>query len=195
MKSVIALGNPGAKYKFSRHNAGFIILDKFMNEISKDFTSKKFGGEYERIVFFSEEDDYEEKIILGKPLDYMNNSGSFVFNILNFFKIKASNLLVIYDDLSIPLGEFKLSFNKSSGGHNGVKDIIEKIGTKSFMKLRIGIGTDRFKNITLKDFVLKDFSKKENEILLRNKSIYESLIKDFFVNDNMYLMNRYNAKK
>ncbi len=170
MKLIIGLGNPGEEYKKTRHNAGFLAVDKIANSISAQggpalgwqFPSfsiqQKFNAEISNGIIDN------EKIILAKPQTFMNNSGQAVKAIINYYKIDPKDIIVIHDDLDIPLGEYKISKNKNSGGHKGVQSIIDHLGTKDLSRIRIGIMVEDKKTPTEK-FVLERFSKEEMEVV------------------------------
>jgi len=162
MKLIIGLGNPGEEYKKTRHNAGFLVLDKLV--LSSKYqvlsTQSKFNAEISNGTI----DD--EKIILAKPQTFMNNSGQAVKAIVDYYKIKPEDIIVIHDDLDIPLGEYKISKNKNSGGHKGVQSIIDYLGTKDFVRIRIGIMIENKKTPTEK-FVLERFSEDEMGVVKR----------------------------
>lgn len=164
MKLIIGLGNPEEKYKNNRHNTGFIILDELKKDWNfSDFEfSKKFDSE------ISEGTREEEKIILAKPQTFMNNSGEAVQKIMSFYKLAPEDILVVHDDLDIDFGQFKISTDSGPAGHNGVQDIIEKIGTKNFKRFRVGIeGAKKRKTRIIPGdvFVLQDFSSEELETI------------------------------
>ena len=164
MKLIIGLGNPGEKYKNNRHNTGFIILDELKSDWNfPDFEfSKKFDAE------ISEGSQGGGKIILAKPQTFMNNSGEAVRKIMSFYKLAQEDILVVHDDLDIDFGEFKISTDSGTAGHNGVQDIIEKLGNQTFKRFRIGIeGTEKRKTriIPGDEFVLQDFSSEELETI------------------------------
>jgi PTH1 family peptidyl-tRNA hydrolase len=164
MKMVIGLGNPGEKYKNNRHNSGFIIIDEFKKSWNfPDFEmSQKFNAE------ISEGNQNEEKIMLMKPQTFMNDSGEAVKKIMDFYKLTPENITVIHDDLDINLGEFRISTDSASAGHKGVEDIIDKIGTQNFRRVRIGIeGEEKRRTRTVPGdvFVLQSFSEEEIEII------------------------------
>lgn len=164
MKLVIGLGNPDNKYAENRHNSGFIIIDELKEAWNfPDFEfSKKFDAEISEGVLEG------EKIILAKPQTFMNNSGESVQKIISFYKLIPEDIIVIHDDLDINLGEFKISTDCGPAGHNGVQDIIDKIGTQNFKRIRIGIeGAEQRKTRTVPGdvFVLQDFSKEELKII------------------------------
>lgn len=192
MKLIIALGNPGIEYENTRHNLGFMVLDYFLKEENLSLDKEKFGGLYRKLNLISDVEKLTS--IVGKPMNYMNNSGSFVFFILNYFKISPEDLLVIYDDKDIKVGNFKISLSSSAGGHNGVKDIEKKLGTKNFVKLRLGIGSQ--KNITnMRKHVLQKFKNEELIDLKNNFKLYSEIIKNFMINDFLYISNKYNGNK
>ncbi len=162
MKLIIGLGNPGEKYKNNRHNAGFIILDE-LRQIW-NFPEFEFSNKFDAEI--SEGTKNEEKIILAKPQTFMNNSGESVQKIMGFYKLISEDILAIHDDLDINFGEFKISTDSGPAGHNGVQDIIEKIGTQNFKRFRVGIeGNKQRKNRVIPGdvFVLQDFSEEELE--------------------------------
>ena len=157
MKLIIGLGNQGEEYQKTRHNTGFLavnkIADNFQFPIS-NFNSK-FNAEISQGMINN------EKVILVKPQTFMNNSGQAVKAILDYYKINPEDIIVIHDDLDIPLGEFKISKNKNSGGHKGVQSIIDCLGTKDFTRIRIGIDAERNKKIPTEKFVLEKFNEEE----------------------------------
>ena len=181
MKLVVGLGNPGKEYNLTRHNVGFIILDKYLGDIN---WSSKFNGLY------YEKNINNEKVIFVKPQSYMNLSGNVVQKFINFYKIDTKDLLVIHDDLDLPVGKFRIKINSSSGGHNGIKDIISCLNTNEFVRLKIGISQNR--NIDTKDYVLGKLSKSDLEIIDKNNNAYKEIIENFNYNNIELLMNKYN---
>jgi PTH1 family peptidyl-tRNA hydrolase len=168
---IFALGNPGKRYATTRHNAGFLALDK----IRADWNFPDFKDEKKFRVNISEgilrNKKGETKIILIKPRTFMNESGKSVQIFLSFYKLPIENIVVIHDDLDIPLGKFKLAEDSRSAGHKGVQNIIDILATQKFTRVRIGIGkrpVETQKEISPpsgKDYVLENFSKKEIELL------------------------------
>lgn len=174
MKLIIGLGNPGKNYEKTRHNIGFMFLDFLKKEfLFPDFSfDKKFNAEISEQVFNN------EKILLVKPLTFMNLSGETVRKILDFYKITNQDIVVIQDELDLPLGKYKVATNSSSAGHNGIKNIIEHLGTQEFSRLRIGIGTQDHNASCLlgaHDFVLSNFTQNEAETLHR---LFPELLKE-----------------
>jgi PTH1 family peptidyl-tRNA hydrolase len=165
MKIIVGLGNPGKKFEKTRHNLGFMVLDRF----ARKNKFPKFKMKKEFLATVSEKKIGKEKIILVKPQTFMNNSGLAVKRIFEKLRTSnieplTSNLWVIHDDLDIPFGKIKISFGRGSGGHKGVQSIIDEIGRKDFVRFRIGIGKKEV-GIRKKEFVLEKFSKKEEKIL------------------------------
>jgi len=164
MKLVVGLGNPGKKYERCRHNAGFIILDKF---------SKENKLKWEKSLKFESYIAEYGDLILVKPQTFMNNSGIAVSKILNFYKISPSDIVVIHDDVDLPLGSVKKQRGKNAAGHHGVEDIIEKIGTKDFWRIRVGIGKPDNADMTIDKWVLQNFEDGEIDTILRNEYVLE----------------------
>jgi PTH1 family peptidyl-tRNA hydrolase len=153
MKLIVGLGNPGEKYQKSRHNTGFIVLNRLVEERGLEWeNSARFGSEIA---------EYND-VILVKPQTFMNNSGDAVSRLINFYKISPDDLIVVHDDVDLPLGSIKKQKGKNSAGHHGVEDIIKKLGTKDFWRVRVGIGKPEDKNIPVDEWVLQDFG--ENEL-------------------------------
>ena len=167
MKLIVALGNVGKEYDKTRHNIGFMVVDSFYNNFHLE---KKFQA-------YIGEDSYEhEKYLLIKPITMMNLSGISVAKVVNFYHIDPQDILVIQDDMDLPLGSYKLKRNSSSGGHNGIKSIISSLQTESFLRLKVGIGKSRGDTI---DWVLGKFSKGELETINSNLSTYQQIIYNF----------------
>lgn len=181
MKLVVGLGNPGIKYKNTRHNVGFIVVDNYVQDLrwiqDKDalIVSTIING---------------NKTLFVKPQTFMNLSGSCIARLVKYYKISAEDILVIHDDLDLPKMKYRVKYNSSSGGHNGVNDIINALGTKSFTRLKIGIGHNS--NEDTKDYVLSKLSKEEIAFLKDEK--ITSIITDFINKDANYIMNKYNQK-
>ena len=186
MKLIVGLGNPGIAYQNTRHNIGFSLLDFIAKEKNLSFDSEKFHGRY---VCYSYHD---EKVLLLKPLSYMNLSGSVVLDFVRFYKISLDDILVIQDDLDMSFGRVKIVYNSSSGGHNGIKDIENKLGSREYTRLKIGISND--KDIDTKDYVLAKFSVQQQELLQEKFKKLVSVVDDFCDMSLDRLMNKYNNK-
>jgi PTH1 family peptidyl-tRNA hydrolase len=166
MTLLVGLGNPGKQYEKTRHNAGFMVLDK----MSADFKfNKKFNAEVAALPPQPPLSGGQQKIILAKPQTFMNLSGQAVQAIMSYYKISPEDLTVIHDDLDIPLGEYKIQKNRSSAGHNGVQSIIDSLGTQDFTRVRIGIQQSKVEGRRLKvdaeKYVLEKFNKNEFKIV------------------------------
>ena len=186
MKLVVGLGNPGNEYSKTRHNIGFQLLDYIASRNNIEFKSdKKFNAECATYIVSG------EKVHLIKPLSYMNLSGTVVGRYANFYNIEPSDILVIQDDLDMDFGKVRILYDSTSGGHNGIKNIIECLGTKEFTRLKIGISNN--KNYDTKDYVLGKFSKEESNMLSNIYSNLENVIDDFISLDTDKLKQKYNS--
>ena len=157
---IVGLGNPGEKYKNTRHNIGFLVVDEFRekNNFSEFRLSKKF------IALISEGVFNNEKIVLVKPQTFMNESGKAVKSIIK--NIGGPVLpMIIHDDIDLPLGKIKIVKNRGAAGHKGVESIIREIGTKNFIRFRIGIQPQKAKPKNAEKFVLQKFEKEEEKIV------------------------------
>jgi PTH1 family peptidyl-tRNA hydrolase len=167
MKVIVGLGNPGKKFKKTRHNLGFMVVESLKSKF-KNFSNWKKSRKF--LSEISEGKIDGERVILAKPQTFMNNSGKAVKSLIrNFLLNKAMaelsrHLFVIHDDIDIPIGKFKISIGRGPAGHKGVQSIIDEIGTKNFVRFRIGIGKEEV-GIRKKEFVLEKFSKKEEKVL------------------------------
>ncbi|SES40776.1 peptidyl-tRNA hydrolase, PTH1 family [Salipaludibacillus aurantiacus] len=156
MKLIAGLGNPGKKYERTRHNVGFEVIDKCQKRLNIELDQAKFKGAYG----FTRAG--EEKTFLLKPLTFMNLSGESIVPLMNYFKLKPEDLLVIYDDLDLPPGKIRLRQKGSHGGHNGMKSIIQHLGSDKFNRIRIGIGRPE-PGVAVPDYVLGTFPPKERQ--------------------------------
>ena len=156
-KLIVGLGNPGPKYLWTRHNAGFIVLDRFASLAGIPVTRKSFSGLYGEGEFKA------NRLFLLKPQTYMNLSGRSVAEALRFHKLATADLIVIHDELDIPFGQIKLKTGGGHGGHNGLRSLHQELGTGDYHRLRIGIGKPLHGNMA--DYVLTNFGKNEmNEL-------------------------------
>lgn len=154
MMVIIGLGNPGKKFDNTRHNAGFMAIDFFAQQ--NGFPEFELSKKYESLI--SEKDE----VMLAKPETFMNESGIAVYKMAKSYKLKTKSLIVIHDDIDMPLGKIKFSKDSGAGGHKGVDSIINALGRKDFIQLKIGIETG---DQEAKEVVLKKFSKEEMNIL------------------------------
>ena len=158
---IVGLGNPGEKYKNTRHNAGFMVLNEVVkrNKLSDFKFSKKNNAE------LSENLLNNKKIILAKPQTYMNNSGKAIKKLYTLYKIQNANLFVIHDDIDLPLNKIRVSKNRGAAGHKGIESVIKEIGTKNFIRFRIGIRPKINKPKNPEMFVLQKFGREEKETI------------------------------
>jgi PTH1 family peptidyl-tRNA hydrolase len=158
-KLIVGLGNPGPKYLWTRHNAGFIVLDRLASLNGIPVTRKSFGGLYGEGEFKG------NRLLLLKPQTYMNLSGRSVAEALRFHKLAISDLIVIHDELDIPFGQIKLKADGGHGGHNGLRSLHQDLGSGNYNRLRVGIGKPLHGNMA--DYVLTNFDKSEMNDLPR----------------------------
>ena len=177
---VFGLGNPGPKYSKSRHNVGFMAIEKL---------AAQEGLSLRKRCLHSYKWARKGSLTLVEPLTYMNNSGEAVSQVMNFFKIDVDDLLVIYDDMDMPTGKLRLRQSGSAGGHNGVKSIIAHVGTQNFKRIRVGI--DKHPQIPVVDYVLGRFTKEqqpliEDGIQKATQAVQMMLDKDFVAAMNAF---------
>ena len=196
-KFIIGLGNPGKKYDNNRHNIGFLFLQEFAKNHSSNFVLKnKLKSNYTEFIF----EGVLYRIFM--PTTYMNNSGEAIRAIIDWFKIEKDKLIIVVDDIDIPLGKIRVRKKGSSGGHNGLKSIINHLNSQEFLRIRIGIGSpptiEKDKKYNTISHVLGNFSKQEKLIL--NKifcQITESLQKLNHTNENSIMceLNSFNINE
>lgn len=158
MYIIVGLGNPGKKYEDTRHNIGFKTIDALADKLNIKVNKMKFKG------LVGEGRIAGEKVILLKPHTFMNNSGESVVEILNFYKLKPENLLVVVDDIDIEFAQLKIKKNGSAGTHNGLKSIVNLIGSKDFARFKIGVGK-KHPNEDLASFVLSNFPSRDKKYI------------------------------
>jgi PTH1 family peptidyl-tRNA hydrolase len=158
MKIVVGLGNPTREYEGTRHNVGFSVIQRISDEYNIPVETKKHKALIGKGIIEG------EKVILAKPQTYMNLSGESVRELLDYYKCDNSDLIVVYDDISLDVGRIRLRAKGSAGGHNGIKNIIAQLGTDVFDRIKVGVG-EKPKQMDLVDYVLGRFSKDELEII------------------------------
>ena len=184
MKLIVGLGNPDKEYEKTRHNVGFMVMDRLADVLNVSIDNKKFKGEYVKFKYHGED------VILLKPMTYMNNSGESVIQVMNYFKIDVDDLLIVYDDMDMPVGKLRLRQSGSAGGHNGIKNIIAHLNSQDFKRIRVGI--DRHKYMNVADYVLSRFSKVESEAIEQGIENATNAVLDYLDNDFNHAMNYYN---
>lgn len=187
---IIGLGNPGLKFKNTRHNLGFEIV----NRLKKKGAFSAWQNKKRLKAKISHGKIENQKIILAKPQTFMNQSGRAVNHLMKFYKIPLKNLWVVYDDIDLVLGKIKIKKKSRSGGHKGVQSIIDELGTKSFSRLKIGVGLKQPK-IDSKKFVLQKLTKSEREVLKTSqKESVVILLTELNSKDNAELREQHNGK-
>ena len=184
MRVVVGLGNPGEEYARSRHNAGFIVLDAFAGRHQIRFNQKRANS----LVARSRLDGTE--LVLAKPRTYMNLSGRAVQGLLMIHLVKPRNLLVVYDDFDLPLGTLRMRERGGPGTHNGMRSIIQYLGTDDFARLRVGIGGPPG---AARDHVLGDFSEAEWALFEQARDRAVEAIELFILEGAAAAMNRFNG--
>lgn len=185
MYLIVGLGNPGEKYTFTRHNAGFLAID---------YISQKENIEVKKIkhkALIGEGTIAGERVVLAKPQTFMNLSGESIKEIATWYKIPNENILVIYDDTSMPTGSIRIREKGSAGGHNGMKSIIQHLSTDVFPRLKVGIN-EKPEGYDLADYVLGKFSKGEQEILFETFGKINDAVNEFIRKDIKSAMNKFN---
>ncbi len=183
MKLIVGLGNFEDKYLFTRHNAGFMAVDFFVQSVGENFKQdKKLKSLVAKFRFKGED------VVVIKPLTYMNLSGDAVSAVMNFYKIDKKDVFVIYDDIALDLGRVRFRGSGSDGGHNGIKSIIQHLGTKDFDRLKIGIGPQP--NIPSEAFVLQNFV--QDELVALKEVLKKPMVEDYLKGGIEKVQNIYN---
>lgn len=156
---IVGLGNPGGEYEKTRHNVGFRVLDLIAGELRTKVDRLKFKA-LTRLVNHG-----GMKILLVQPQTYMNLSGAAVSALASYYKVKPERILVIFDDISLPVGKIRIRKDGSAGGHNGIKSIIQSLGTDQFPRVKVGVGAKPHPDYDLADWVLSKFSAQEEKNL------------------------------
>ena len=159
---IVGLGNPGREYEKTRHNAGFRALDVLAQKLNCRIDKGKFQGLYGQCSY------QDRKILLLKPQTFMNLSGRSVLQISAFFKVPPARIIVLFDDISLAPGRLRIRANGSAGGHNGIKSIIQEVGSQEFPRVKIGVGAKPHPEYDLADWVLSTFSAQEEKALAKS---------------------------
>lgn len=156
---IVGLGNPGKQYENTRHNCGFRALDILGQKLGCKIDKSKFQGLYGQIKYNG------TKVFLLKPMTYMNLSGRSLLQLSAYFSIPPQRIIVLFDDISLPLGKLRIRGEGSAGGHNGIKSIISVLGSQEFPRIKIGVGAKAHPEQDLADWVLSSFTKEEEKLL------------------------------
>ena len=181
---IVGLGNPGREYENTRHNIGFAAIDVIAEKYNIDINRTKFKGEYGEGFING------NKVILLKPYTFMNWSGESVREAIDFYKLTEEEVLIIYDDISLEVGRLRIREKGSAGGHNGIKSIINHMGTDVFTRIKIGVGAPKG---DLVNHVLGKFSKEEVNILKQTLDVVAKATEDIIANGAKDAMNKFNG--
>lgn len=182
---IVGLGNPGMQYENTRHNAGFLCVDALCRDIGLTLTKHKFDA------VFGDTEICGKRVIVAKPQTYMNNSGTAVSAISRFYKIPTDRIIVIFDDISLPVGNIRIRRKGSAGGHNGIKDIIELLGTEDIMRIKVGVGAKPNSDYDLKDWVLGKMPKDQADDFCRAFNSAAAAVKEIIARGIDSAMNKY----
>ncbi|MBO1004721.1 aminoacyl-tRNA hydrolase [Pseudogracilibacillus auburnensis] len=187
MKLIVGLGNPGSTYHQTRHNIGFEVIDELAARHNAPLSQTKFNGVYSIIHFNG------QKFILLKPLTYMNLSGECIRPIMDYYQIDLEDVLIIYDDLDLPVGRIRLRQKGSAGGHNGIKSTIAHLGTDKFNRIRVGIDRPPA-GMPVPNYVLSKFNNSEKEQIEDVIKACADASEDWLDKPFLEVMNRFNVK-
>lgn len=188
MLMIVGLGNPGTKYSGTRHNVGFLVLDQLADEAGVSFKDSKWQAQLIKTRLWSKD------VLLVKPMTFMNLSGQSVRAITSYFQVVPEDIVVIHDELDLEAGRLKMVYDRGAGGHNGIKSIIEHLGTRKFVRFRVGIGRPHGQ-VPPASFVLSKFAETE---LAEVKQVFSDIVKglELISNDSVSgAMNFINSKR
>ena len=184
---IVGLGNPGMQYENTRHNAGFMAVDKLAEETGFAFAKNKFNA------LLGEFKIGEKRILVIKPQTFMNNSGSAVIKTAVFYKIPTERIIVLHDDISFDVGVIRMRRKGSDGGQKGLRDIIELLGTEDIARVKIGVGKKPHPQADTVNWVLGKFPKEQTEELQKSLKTAVDAVKEIIVNGIDSAMNKYNS--
>lgn len=184
---IVGLGNPGMEYDGTRHNAGFFTIDTLAEQLGEEINRLKFKGKTAEVTIG------DKRCLLLKPTTYMNNSGEAVVQAMEFYKIQAENLIVIYDDISLEPGKLRIRRKGSHGGHNGIRSIIELTGHDNFPRIKIGVGRKPHPDYDLAKWVLGKFRKEDADKLKSAAENACECIKLMVLGKTDEAMNKFNS--
>lgn len=186
VKLIIGLGNPGKPYEHTRHNIGFEVIDELANRWNAPLNQSKFNGMYASVH------RPEGKVILLKPLTYMNLSGESVRPLMDYFNIDVEDIIVIYDDLDLETGKLRLRAKGSAGGHNGIKSLIQHLGTQQFNRIRVGVNRPPA-GMKVADYVLSKFSKDDQPTVKQAVEKSCDAVESALTKPFLEVMNQFNG--
>ena len=192
---IIGLGNPGREYRETRHNVGFMLLDRLAVKLNARFTRLQSRALIASAIYTpGKVEGVERKIILAKPQTFMNLSGQSVQGLIHFYKLPLTNLLVAHDDLDLPLGTIRIRPDGGSPGQKGMTSILDRLGTEDFPRMRLGIGRPPGQ-MQAPDFVLQEFSKFDFQIMSETLNRAVDAVLTFVTDGLEHAMNKYNGSK
>lgn len=187
MYLIVGLGNPGRDYVGTRHNIGFEAADAICAKFDIRLGKEKFRA------VFGEGRIGGERVVVAKPQTFMNLSGESVREMRDWYKLDEAHIIVIYDDISLPVGKLRIREKGSAGGHNGIKNIIYQLGTDVFPRIKIGVGAPQHPDYDMKDYVLGRFSGEEVEVLIQTVIRAAGAVEELIARGAVSAMNRFNG--
>ena len=187
MKLVVGLGNPGDDYALTRHNIGFLTIERLAQENNIEFSLRKFKSIIGKGVII------DQKVIMAKPLTYMNLCGEAVKKLLDYFGVPPEELIVVHDDLDMEFGKIKIKEKGGHGGHNGIRSIISILGTSGFLRLKLGIGRP-ITNKAAKDYVLSSFEGEQLDFLPDLIHLGEKALASIITEGAQVAINKFNRQ-
>ncbi|TDQ34227.1 aminoacyl-tRNA hydrolase [Aureibacillus halotolerans] len=187
MKCIVGLGNPGARYEFTRHNIGFMVIDELAKRHGSTLKKQKYNGVYDKVFV------QNESLLLVKPLTFMNLSGECVRPLLDFYSLETDDVLVVYDDMDLETGRIRLRLQGGAGGHNGMKSLISHLGTKSFKRIRMGVGRPQG-HMPVIDYVLQPFEPNEQAAIDNAVAHAADACEEWANTEFDQVMNRFNQR-
>src|SRR5579871_4632774 len=187
MRLVVGLGNPGPEYQDNRHNLGFKVVDELLARARGNTPRAKFGAEISEVTIAG------ERVLLCKPMEYMNVSGQAVARVAGFWKVPVSDVVVVHDELDLPFGRLKLGAGGGHGGHNGIRSMLADLGDASFARVRVGVGRPKPGHDPA-NYLLSDFSKSEEKELPDLISTAAEAVEAILEDGLTAAMNRFNGK-
>ncbi|NLK97087.1 MAG: aminoacyl-tRNA hydrolase [Epulopiscium sp.] len=187
MFAVIGLGNPGMQYETTRHNVGFEVIERLAYENQIQVNKKKHHA------LIGEGTIAGQRVVLAKPQTYMNLSGQSVIEIMNWYKIDTNHIIIIYDDISLPIGQIRIRTKGSAGGHNGIKNIIAHLNSQEFPRVKVGVG-EKPPGWDLADYVLSRFTKEEIIEMVESIKIASDAVETIIREGSASAMNKFNQR-
>lgn len=184
---IVFLGNPGAKYNGTRHNAGFMAADAMADELKVSINKLRFKALTATVSIGG------EKVLLMKPQTYMNLSGEAVAQAVKFYKVNPDHVIVVSDEVAIPIGKLRIRKGGSAGGHNGLKNIIQHLGTDQFPRMRMGVGAAPHPDYDMADWVLSTFKNQDAETMAELAKKVSAALQSYITDGADRAMNKYNG--